>query len=88
MKEVILEMKRKLRKWKYRILKYFGVDVLKCEKCGAQMRFYDIVYEGESIREKLKKKILDDNKRKLKELIHTYGVIKGLINDKIEPLYV
>jgi hypothetical protein len=88
MKEVVLEMKRKLRKWKYRILKYFGVDILKCEKCGAQMRFYDIVYEGESIREKLKKKILDDNKRKLKELVHTYGVIKGLINDKIEPLYI
>ena len=40
----IKEQYRKLRKWEYRIMKAFGVDPLKC-KCGALMKFKDIVLD-------------------------------------------
>jgi hypothetical protein len=42
--EVYEGLKAKRRSWRYRIMRSFGIDPLRCEKCGHQMEFYDIVY--------------------------------------------
>lgn len=41
-----LEIQKKLNKWKYMILKEFGVDPVKCPKCGAQMELVDVVIKA------------------------------------------
>lgn len=38
------ELKAKRRTWRYRIKKSFGIDPLRCEKCGRVMYSYDIVW--------------------------------------------
>ncbi|UZW13755.1 transposase [Clostridium pasteurianum] len=86
--EKVAEFKRKINNWQTRILLTFGVNPLKCEKCGIQMKFHDIYYKNVSVREKFKEKIIGENKRKIEEIMYNYGVIKGIIRDKIEPLYV
>ena len=40
----IVQIKKSIEKWEYRILASFGVDPCKCPKCGGKMRFNDIVY--------------------------------------------
>jgi recombinational DNA repair protein (RecF pathway) len=61
-----MDTKRKLRKWKYRLLKEFGIDPLKCENCGSQMVVNDIYYKKygsmidlyyERVRQKIEKEI-------------------------------
>ena len=42
--EMYEEVKAKRRTWRYRIMKSFGIDPLRCEKCGQRMYFYDIVW--------------------------------------------
>ncbi|AJA46945.1 transposase for insertion sequence element IS801 [Clostridium pasteurianum DSM 525 = ATCC 6013] len=86
--EKVAEFKRKINNWQTRILLTFGVNPLKCEKCGTQMKFHDIYYKNVSVREKFKEKIIGENKIKIEEIMYNYGVIKGIIRDKIEPLYV
>lgn len=71
-----------------RIMLTFGVNTLRCEKCEAQMKFHDIYYKNKRVREKFREKIMDENERKIEELMYSYGVIKGIIRDKIEPLYI
>lgn len=85
--EKVAEFKRKMRNWQTRILLTFGVNPLSCPKCGEKMRFNDIVYYGISIRERLKKEILLSNEKKIESLMHTYGVLKGIIRDKMEPVF-
>jgi len=86
--EKVADFKRKMNNWQTRIMLTFGVNPLRCEKCGAQMKFYDIYYKNKSVREKFREKIMDENERKIEELMYSYGVIKGIIRDKIEPLYI
>lgn len=42
--EVYDWLKAKRRTWRYRIMKSFGIDPLRCTKCGRVMQFYDIVW--------------------------------------------
>jgi hypothetical protein len=86
--EKVAELKRKMNNWQTRILLTFGVNPLKCEKCGAQMKFHDIYYKNRSVREQFRKKIVNENKRKIEDTMYSYGAIKGIIRDKIEPIYV
>ena len=76
-----------MKNWQTRILLTFGVNPLSCPSCGRQMKFNDIVYYGVSVKEKLKKQIILSNEKKIEQLIHDYGVIKGIIRGKIEPVF-
>lgn len=82
------EQYKKLRKWKYRLLKHFGVDPLNCERCGARMIFHDINYKGRSIRDEFKRKVELEVEGKVNELIEQYAAIKGLDYAGREPLFV
>jgi hypothetical protein len=42
--EVYEELKVRRRSWRNRIKKSFGIDPLRCKKCGRIMYFYDIVW--------------------------------------------
>lgn len=85
--EKVAEFKKKMKNWQTRILLTFGVNPLNCPSCGRKMRFNDIVYYGVSVKEKLKEQIFISNEKKIEQLIHDYGVIKGIIRDKIEPVF-
>lgn len=85
--EKVAEYRRKMKRWQIRILVTFGINPLSCETCGAQIRFHDIVYNGRSVRERLKKEIILSNQKKIDKLVHDYGVIKGITHGKMEPLY-
>lgn len=83
----VAEFKKKMKNWQTRILLTFGVNPLSCSKCGKQMRFNDILYHGVSVIEILKKQILLSNEKKIEKLIHDYSVIKGIIRDKMKPVF-
>jgi hypothetical protein len=51
------------------------------------MRFNDIVYYGVSVMERMKKQILQSNEKKIENLMQDYGVLKGIIRDKMEPVF-
>lgn len=42
--EVHEGLKARRRTWRIRIMNSFGIDPLRCEKCGRVMQFYDIVW--------------------------------------------
>lgn len=84
--EKILKMKKSLGKWQYRILAAFGVDPCKCPKCGEKMIFNDIVYpKYGSIRERMKRKILNHSSMKLEEIMESYAAVKGILCGTIKP---
>lgn len=85
--EKVAEFRKKMKNWQTRILLTFGVNPLSCTSCGRQMKFNDIVYYGVSVKERMKKQILLSNEKKIEKLIHDYGVIKGLIRDKMELVF-
>jgi hypothetical protein len=76
--KIAMELK-KLRKWEYRILKAFGIDPLKCEKCGSTMRLDGIYYNklGNLI-EKYKRNLLDEVKLKVEELKDINASVEAL----------
>ncbi|NMF08004.1 IS91 family transposase, partial [Clostridium beijerinckii] len=62
----IVQIKKSIERWEYRILASFGVDPCKCPKCGSKMKFNDIVYPRYgSMREYFKKKFINEGKEKL-----------------------
>ncbi|WP_139904953.1 IS91 family transposase [Clostridium thermarum] len=83
----IKEQHRKLRRWKYRIMKSFGVDPLRC-KCGALMKFKDIVYtKYGSVRDMLLRKIENEVEKNIDIIINTYASVKGISKNRIEPVF-
>ncbi len=77
----IKEQHRKLRRWKYRIMKSFGVDTLRC-KCGA------IVYtKYGSVRDMLLRKIENEVEKNIDIIINTYASVKGISKNRIEPVF-
>ena len=82
----ILNLKKSLNKWQYRILASFGVNPCDCPICKKRMQFYDIVYpKYGSIREYLKTKIIESTKEKLEEALEIYAITKGIIYGRINP---
>nr|WP_312891134.1 transposase [Clostridium thailandense] len=70
----------------FKMIRYYGTYA-KSKK--HKEKFFKLMREVIlETKRKLRKKILSENKRKLEELMHTYGAIKGLIHDKMEPLYI
>ena len=57
----VVQLKKSIENWEYRLLATFGVDPCKCPKCGGKMKFNDIVYPRYgSMREYLKKKFIQE----------------------------
>ena len=82
----IVQIKKSIEKWEYRILASFGVDPCKCSKCGGKMRFNDIVYPRYgSMREYFKDKFISEGKEKLENILEIYAVAKGVLYGKIKP---
>uniref|UniRef100_UPI00261E22B1 transposase n=1 Tax=Clostridium sp. TaxID=1506 RepID=UPI00261E22B1 len=82
----IVQIKKSIEKWEYRLLASFGVDACKCPKCGGKMRFNDIVYARYgSMREYFKKKFIQEGKDKLEKTMEIYAVAKGVLYGKIKP---
>ena len=76
--KIAIELK-KLRKWEYRLLKAFGIDPLKCEKCGSTMHLDGIYYnKSGNLIEKYKRNLADKIKRKVEELSEINTAVKGL----------
>lgn len=87
--EKIKEMRRKMRKWRIRIMKSFGYDPLECEKCGGKMIAIDIYYkEYGSVMEIYKKRIESEADKAIKEIEDMDRIIREVANGWIEPLYV
>lgn len=82
----IIQIKKSIEKWEYRILASFGVDPCKCSKCGGKMRFNDIVYPRYgSMREYFKDKFISEGKEKLENILEIYAIAKGVLYGKIKP---
>lgn len=71
-----LEELKKLNKWKYRILKEFGVNPLKCPSCGTMMSLADIIInnKGSCI-----ERIYNEMKLKTKKKIDKYREIDNIV---------
>lgn len=84
----IKELRRKMRKWRLRIMKSFGYDPLECEKCGGKMIIFDIYYkEYGSVMELYQKRIEAQINKEVEEIEQMDRVIRHLTKDRIEPLY-
>lgn len=82
----IVQIKKSIEKWEYRLLASFGVDTCKCPKCGGKMRFNDIVYPRYgSMREYFKRKFIQEGKDKLEKTLEMYAIAKGVLYGKIKP---
>lgn len=82
----ILNARKAVAKWEYRILATFGVNPCKCINCGCMMKFNDIVFQKYgSMRAYLKEKIIADNEEKLEEALEIYAITKGILCGKINP---
>lgn len=76
--KIAMELK-KLRKWEYRLLKAFGIDPLKCEKCGSAMHLDGIYYnKSGNLIEKYKRDLLNKVKLKVEELKDINASVKAL----------
>jgi hypothetical protein len=82
----IVQIKKSIENWEYRLLGSFGVDPCKCPKCGGKMRFNDIVYPRYgSMREYFKDKFISEGKEKLENILEMYVIAKGVLYGKIKP---
>jgi predicted Zn-dependent protease with MMP-like domain len=87
--EKIQEIKRKYKTWRYRIMKSFGYDPLKCEKCGNTMELTDIYYpKYGSMMEIIERIELAKIKKEIEEVEKIFNAVKNLSNGRIEPLFV
>jgi hypothetical protein len=87
--EKVLEQLRKLRTWKYRIMKAFGIDPLKCEKCKGKLVMNDIYYKKYgSMLERYRQRSLREVNKEIEKLNNMYHSIKKVTNGEIEPLFI
>lgn len=85
----IKEIRRKMRKWRIRIMKSFGYDPLECGKCGGKMISIDIFYkEYGSVMEIYRKRIEAEVNKEIKEIEVIDKVIRQMSEGRLEPIYV
>jgi hypothetical protein len=85
----IKELRKKMRKWRIRIMKSFGYDPLDCEKCGGKMSAIDIYYkEYGSVMEIHRKRIEAEANKKVSEIEYIDQVIRQMSDGRLEPLFV
>lgn len=84
----IKELRRKMRKWRIRIMKSFGYDPLECEKCGGKMTIVDVFYKGYgSVMEIYRKRVEAEVNVKVKEAENIDRVIREITKGNIEPIF-
>ncbi len=83
-----IEAKKKLRNWRFRIMKTYGNDPLECPKCKSKM-IWDGIYDGkgENLGIKIREIIEKKTDKEIKELMDMYETIKKLGRGKLEPLF-
>ncbi len=82
------EAMKKLRNWRFRIMKTYGIDPLECPNCKCKMQ-WDGIYDwkGQDLELKIKEREKQKAYKEIKELENTYEIIKRLGKGKIEPLF-
>jgi len=86
--EKMIEQLRKLRKWKYRIMKSFGHDPLSCEKCNSKMELYDIYHKKYgSMLNRYEQKIRREIDKEVEKIKDMYNAVKWISRDIIEPIF-
>jgi len=87
--EKILELKRKYRTWRYRIMKTFGHDPLSCPKCDSTMEIIDIYYpKYGSVLEMIQQREYDKIKKQIRDVEEIYSSVKKISKGNIEPVFV
>lgn len=83
-----IEAKKKLRNWRFRIMKTYGNDPLECPKCKSKM-IWDGIYDGkgENLGIKIREIIEKKTDKEIKELMDMYETIKKLGRGKLELLF-
>jgi len=83
------EAMKKLRNWRFRIMKIYGIDPIECPNCKSIMQLEGI-YDWRCINLEIKIKRREERRiyKEIKELEDTYGIIKKLGKGKIEPLFI
>ena len=77
-------IRRKIENWRLRIMKTYGYDPIKCDKCGKEMDLTDIYYKKYgSVLEFFENKMLEEAKKEISKLeekvkITNYIYKKGL----------
>lgn len=86
--EKILELKRKYKTWRFRIMKAFGHDPLSCPKCGTSMEIIDIYYpKYGSVLEMIQQREYDRIKKQMRDVEEMYNSVKRLSSGKLEPVF-
>lgn len=87
--EKVMESLRKMRTWKYRIIKTFGHDPLKCEKCDSMMELHDIYYKKYgSVLDLYRKKIIRQAEEEVSRIKEMYEAVHEITQGKFEPLFI
>lgn len=83
-----IEAKKKLRNWRFRIMKAYGNDPLECPNCKNKM-CWDGIYDGkgENLGLKIRDKLGEKVQREIRELIEIYETVKTMSKGKLEPLF-
>lgn len=82
------EAMKKLRNWRFRIMKTYGNDPLECPNCKRKMS-WDGIYDGkgENLGLKIRDKLEEKAQREIRELLETYETVKTMSRGKLEPLF-
>lgn len=83
-----IEAMKKLRNWRFRIMKTYGIDPIECPKCKSKM-VWSGLYDGmgKSLETKIYEKIKERVYKEITELENSYDTIKTLGKGRIEPLF-
>lgn len=79
LEDKVYEQLKKLNIWKYRILKEFGVDPLKCSNCGREMEVKEVVIGGNGDR---LNEIYERFKREANKKIREYREIDSIFRKR------
>jgi hypothetical protein len=85
----IMELRRKMRKWRIRLMKSFGYDPTECEKCGGKMTVVDVFYkEYGSMMELYRKRVEAEVNAKVREVEVMDKMIRTITDGRIEPIFI
>lgn len=87
--EKILELRKKYKKWRDRIMMSFGHDPLMCLKCGKKMDITDIYYpKYGSVLKMVERRAYEKIKKEIEKVEEMYTAIKSASNGQVEPVFI